>query len=196
MFSPCFPFVCWSSLILILLSRSSATATNRTIDDYYGDSVTGYPPVYSGSWNYGPTCSGCSAHPNATSTFNASWHDATSDPTVSSTNTITLAFNGTSLKVFQAVGTDGCAGTAIWVYGIMLNSMSPSIVTVTNVTFAMDGATSGTFVHTPDPEKETPDYNFTIYSKTGLQNGEHMLVMTMMQDSGPSVLMFDWAIYT
>lgn len=97
MFSPCFPLICWSTLIFILLLQHSyATATNRIIDDYYGDSVTGRLPAYSGSWNYGPTCSGCSAHPNANSTFNASWHDATSNLTIP--NTITLTFNGASLQ--------------------------------------------------------------------------------------------------
>ena len=78
----------------------------------------------------------------------------------------------------------------------MLNSMPPPIVTFTNVSFTMDGVAAGTFVHAPDPEKVSPDYNVTIYSETGLQNAEHTLVITMMQDLNPSVLLFDWAMYT
>lgn len=99
-------------------------------------------------------------------------------------------------NVLHIVGIDRWAGTAIWVYGIMLNSMPPPIVTFTNISFALDGAAAGTFVHAPDPETELPEYNVTIYSKTGLQNGEHMLVMTMIQDPDPSILLFDWAMYT
>ena len=78
----------------------------------------------------------------------------------------------------------------------MLNSLPPPIVTFTNVSFALDGSAAGTYVHAPDPEKEFPDYNVTIYSRTGLEDGEHTLVMTVMQDPDPSVLLFDWAMYT
>ena len=78
----------------------------------------------------------------------------------------------------------------------MLNSMPPSVVALTNISFVMDGVATGTFVHVPDPDKESPDYNVTVYSETGLQQGEHTLVVTMMQDPSPSVLLFDWAMYT
>lgn len=141
----------------------------------------------------------CSTHPgpNVNLTFDASWHDATTNATASSAaNTITLTFNGASWHTLCVVGADSWIGTAIWVYGIMLNSMPPSIITFTNISFNMDGEAAGTFVHAPDPEKESPDYNATIYNETRLQNAEHTLVITMMQDPNPSVLLFDWAMYT
>ncbi|KZT67716.1 hypothetical protein DAEQUDRAFT_766879 [Daedalea quercina L-15889] len=177
-----FPFACWQIFFLFLLCpHISAAATNRTIDDYYGDSVTSLLPVYSNNWNYGPNCSACSVHPAANATFNASWHDAISNvPANSTTHNITLKFTG----------------TAIWVYGIMLNSMPPPIITLTNVSFKLDGATAGTFVHVPSPAQEQLHYNVTIFNRMELENVEHTLVMTVMQDPDPSVLLFDWAEYT
>lgn len=91
---------------------------------------------------------------------------------------------------------DRYAGTAIWVYGIMLNSLPSPTVTLTNVSFTLDGAASGRFVHVPHPKTEELEYNVTIYNKTELENAEHTLVMTVMQDPNPSVLLFDWAMYT
>ncbi|KAH9926222.1 uncharacterized protein B0H18DRAFT_876542 [Fomitopsis serialis] len=174
-------FACWSIILSLLSKRIGATSTNRTIDDYYGDSVTGLLPVYSDNWNYGPTCSVCEAQPAANLTFDASWHDANSNsPSNSTVHTITLSFTG----------------TAIWVYGIMLNSFPSPTVTLTNVSFTLDGAASGRFVHVPHPKTEELEYNVTIYNKTELENAEHTLVMTVMQDPNPSVLLFDWAMYT
>ncbi|TFY56141.1 hypothetical protein EVJ58_g7816 [Rhodofomes roseus] len=180
---PCLLFAYWPFLLSLLSTRISATATNRTIDDYYGDSVTGLLPVYSNNWNYGPTCSVCEAHPEANLTFDASWHDATSNSSSNSTaHNITLTFTG----------------TAIWVYGIMLNALPPPMVVFTNVSFILDGAASGTFVHVPNPAQEEVEYNVTIYNKTELENAEHTLVMTMVpvQDPNTSVLLFDWAMYS
>ena len=55
---------------------------NRTIDDFYGDSVTGALPVYSPSdgWTSGNTCVGCrfnSSIADVNKTFDKTWHDAT-----------------------------------------------------------------------------------------------------------------------
>lgn len=50
--------------------------------------------------------------------------------------------------------------------------------------------------HTPDPSEEQYLYNRTVFSRTDLSNAEHTLVMTAVQGSQPSVLLFDWAVYT
>jgi hypothetical protein len=86
-----------SLLALGLFGSVAATATNRTIDDQTGDAVTGLLPVYSGSWNYGPMCTGCQVQPNGTYAYGRSWHDATagvSPANVTNHPTVTLSFNG------------------------------------------------------------------------------------------------------
>lgn len=83
----------------LLSSRTaSAKIINRTIDDYYGDSVTGLQPVYDqGEWNYGPTCSKCTARPEPADTFMSSWHDSTTSP-ANDIISVTLNFTGRHLR--------------------------------------------------------------------------------------------------
>jgi hypothetical protein len=51
-----------------------AVATNRTIDDNYGDSVTGDLPIYlpRSSWKQGSQCSPCFAKPDRSRAFGQS----------------------------------------------------------------------------------------------------------------------------
>ena len=82
---------------VLLLSSSwiaSAKLVNRTIDDHYGDAVTGFLPVYEGGWNYGPNCSACLARPEPADTFMASWHDSSASPW-NDIVSVTLNFTGT-----------------------------------------------------------------------------------------------------
>jgi hypothetical protein len=50
-------------LVFILLASLSGVlaASNRTIDDEFGDVVTGIQPVYqpASAWNFGPDCTKC-----------------------------------------------------------------------------------------------------------------------------------------
>lgn len=67
-------------LIIVIqqtFSLAFAMRINRTIDDTYGDSITGLQVVYSG-WNTGQLCPGCAVQPDASATFEGSWHDTTS----------------------------------------------------------------------------------------------------------------------
>lgn len=72
----------------------AGTATNRTIDDNYGDSVTGAKPTYSDGWNYGPECTGCLMKPALNETFDRSWHDVTASATDPAPRNVTLTFTG------------------------------------------------------------------------------------------------------
>ncbi|KAH9934657.1 uncharacterized protein B0H18DRAFT_977597 [Fomitopsis serialis] len=85
-----------SSISTFVSSRPIfAAATNRTIDDHYGDSVTGRLPMYeSQGWSYGPACSGCLAQPAADKTFAGTWHDTTTNRPNDVAHTVTLLFNG------------------------------------------------------------------------------------------------------
>ncbi|KAH9842375.1 uncharacterized protein C8Q71DRAFT_698456 [Rhodofomes roseus] len=175
----CTRFVLLTSLLLSQVV--SAGTTNRTIDDTHGDSVTGVLPTYSNNWNYGPNCSFCAIRPDANETFDGTWHDTTSNSTDPTQPSMTLTFDG----------------SAISVYCILVNSASsPDIVTFTNVTFELDGASAGTYNHTADPAANQFEYNVTVFSREELSNETHTLVMNTVQGSSSSVLLFDWAMYT
>ena len=77
-----------------------AGPVNRTIDDYFGDSVTGRQVEYSGYWNVGQTCFGCAIHPDADEAHAGTWHDVTSNyPNTSIADYVTMQFNG-ELKAY------------------------------------------------------------------------------------------------
>ncbi|EPT00117.1 hypothetical protein FOMPIDRAFT_1123161 [Fomitopsis schrenkii] len=151
---------------------------NRTIDDTYGDSITGLQVVYSG-WNTGQLCPGCAVQPDASATFEGSWHDTTSwngDAPPSAT----MRFNG----------------TAVWVYCILVNSGHRGVTIYTNASFELDGALAGTYQHNPDPKEDQYLYNTAVFNKDDLSNTEHTLVITAENGPSPSLLLFDWAMYT
>ncbi|KZT68205.1 hypothetical protein DAEQUDRAFT_712398 [Daedalea quercina L-15889] len=165
-------------LLLIVCRLTLAAVTNRTIDDEYGDSVTGRRPIYDGPWNYGPACPGCFVQPSPKDVFMSSWHDTTTS-LQNDHQTISLLFNG----------------TAVWVYCVVPNYVQ-SATTFVNISFNLDGAPVGTYMHQPDESSDVYSYNVTVYSNTDLANTQHTLVMWAVQGSGPSLLLFDWAEYT
>ncbi|KZT74171.1 hypothetical protein DAEQUDRAFT_761607 [Daedalea quercina L-15889] len=165
---------------LLLSAFVLAAATNRTIDDTYGDSVTGALPSYSESWNIGQECTGCRVQPSPSDVFRGSWHDTTSDNPNTTTHSVTLSFQG----------------TAIWVYCVLVNSGEAYITIYSNMSFELDGSLAGTFSHVPNPDAQQYLYNQTVFGKTGLSNTDHTLVMTAELGSEASVLLFDWAMYT
>ncbi|KZT64252.1 hypothetical protein DAEQUDRAFT_760036 [Daedalea quercina L-15889] len=156
-----------------------AEATNRTIDDEYGDVVTGAKPTYSdSSWNYGPECPGCYVQPVAGETFDQSWHDTTASPTDPAPRNVTISFTG----------------TALWVYGVVPNYV-PYATTFVNISFELDGKVAGTYTHAPSDNVDY-EYNVTLYSNTALANVQHTLVMTPQREPNASYMAFDWAKYT
>lgn len=80
------------SLLFFLVA--TAKPTNRTIDDQWGDSVTGALPVYSANWNYGPDCTVCQVVPSQSMAFENTWHDTTSTIPNTSGHSVTLGFTG------------------------------------------------------------------------------------------------------
>ena len=90
------------------------------------------------------------------------------------------------------------AGTAIWIFCILVNRASTGTTILTNVSFELDGdaATTKPYEHIPDPSRGPYLYNITAFERTGLSIGEHTLVMTAIQGAKPSLLLFDYAVYT
>jgi hypothetical protein len=87
-------------------------------------------------------------------------------------------------------------GTAIWVYGIVPNTIGASDTNM-NVRFVLDDDPRFTdeFLHLPN-SSNVLDYNHELYSRQDLANSEHSLVMTLVPGKEPVVLLFDYAIYT
>ena len=86
------------SLITIYLRPVAAGVVNRTIDDQFGDSVTGILPVYSpakGVWD-NQTCVGCAIKADVTRAFMGTYSAATYNPGLTSMG-ITMQFSGWSL---------------------------------------------------------------------------------------------------
>ncbi|KAI0736641.1 hypothetical protein C8Q72DRAFT_791036 [Fomitopsis betulina] len=72
---------------------SAVLKMNRTIDDYFADSVTGRQVEYTGYWNVGQTCYGCAIHPDANKAYAGTWHDVTSNyPNTSIADYLTIQF--------------------------------------------------------------------------------------------------------
>ncbi|KZT69026.1 hypothetical protein DAEQUDRAFT_765805 [Daedalea quercina L-15889] len=168
-------------LLLVAPQPAPAAVTNRTIDDEFGDSITGRPPYYGSSgWNYGPSCPGCKAQPAPEDVFMGSWHDTTSTtPSDGPAHTVSITFNG----------------TAVWVYCIVPNNI-PHTTTFVNISISLDGEVVGSYAHEADTKSEAYIYNVTVYSNTHLTNTQHVVTLTAMQDPDASMLLFDWAEYT
>ena len=69
-----------STLFLLLFISCYVHGEIRTIDDTYGDSVTGALPTYSDTdcWHQNP-CANCSLKPDASQAHNGTWHDTSSN---------------------------------------------------------------------------------------------------------------------
>lgn len=88
-----FSWVAGSSLCAV----GNAARTNRTIDDTYGDSVTGALPTYTPpvDWTAGQNCSDCLVAPRDLSqVLNGTWHDTSQFYTSDTEHRITVTFSG------------------------------------------------------------------------------------------------------
>lgn len=66
-------------LLNILGEFGLAALVNQTIDDYFGDPITGTFPIYSPAnlWQQGNGCTGCLVQPDVSIPFDGTWHDST-----------------------------------------------------------------------------------------------------------------------
>ncbi|KAI0778899.1 hypothetical protein BD413DRAFT_447284, partial [Trametes elegans] len=168
-----------------------AVFVNRTIDDEHGDSNSGLPPDFEpqSSWAQGSTCTGCIVqhsrnppkHDGATIDtslpFDGTWHDSTYHPGQPE-RTITVKFTG----------------IAVYVFNIVVNSI-PLVTTFTNLTFILDGAHVGNYVHEPDGSSEIL-YDVPVYTNTTLPHTSHTLVISTGPGLNASLVLFDYIIYT
>ncbi|TFK55643.1 hypothetical protein OE88DRAFT_643167 [Heliocybe sulcata] len=174
----------YSIFSLSLLHRcllARATITNRTIDDQYGDEVSGLQPNYSpaAAWNQGSSCTGCSIHADSGQAYRGTWHDSTHTPGDPEPRVVQLSFNG----------------TAIYAYCILANYIQYT-TTLTNLTFRLDGMSVGkNYVHVPTTSTSF-QYNVPVYANDSIPNGEHTLEIEATGDTNSSLVLFDYATYT
>ncbi|KAJ6476356.1 hypothetical protein C8R45DRAFT_833857 [Mycena sanguinolenta] len=159
------------------MSGCISALLNRTIDDLYGDSVTGSLPTYGPSisgWNVDNNCTSCHGQPDAAQMVDHSWHDTTvkGQPT----HTVSLL---------------PCR-TAIYFFGMVPNTL-PKTTTLVNLIFSLDGALVGTYTHKPDSTTSTFLYSVPMLALADLSNTAHTLVA---QAQSSSLLIFDYAMYT
>ena len=180
-----------------------ANLVNITIDDQFGDAVTGAIPGYlptPGNWSIGQNCPGCFAQPDASLAFRGTWHDTTwdSDGYRGAKRTLNLTFSGECIYIAMICSTCNVRlsiGSAIYVFFILANSI-PNTTTITNLSIVFDDGNPEYYTHTPSNSTDY-QYNQLVYSNSQLSDsgGQHELLMSTIGING-SLILFDYAIRT
>ncbi|OJT04529.1 hypothetical protein TRAPUB_4799 [Trametes pubescens] len=175
----------------------SAALVNRTIDDLYGDSSTGFIPTYlppGNAWKNGSTCTICNIYPaylghypatsgggvavDISQVFDTTWHDALFHPGQQPPSFI-VRFSGQAVYVFNTIA-----------------NVVAKTTTATNLVFTLDGAAVGYYEHIPDPNGPELIYQVPVYVNESLRDGNHTLVVSAQNTTTQSVILFDYIIYT
>ncbi|KAJ8503619.1 hypothetical protein ONZ45_g10713 [Pleurotus djamor] len=147
---------------------------NVTIDDEYGDLLTGALPSYeqADAWHQGNSCLPCAAKLNSSKTFMQTWHDNTSN----GGKLVSMTFNFT--------------GTALYVYCVI----PPH--SVAGYSFRINNTLVGQYTRQTD-EISAYEYQTLVFAKTDLPQGHH--TFQFRNGRGPSIsslALFDYAVYT
>ncbi|OCH96619.1 hypothetical protein OBBRIDRAFT_718250 [Obba rivulosa] len=181
------PAVALIRLLLSLLFITAISADqNVTVDDTFGDPITGeqfvYKPASGGSipaWNVGQDCPGCFAQPDPDQTYLHTWHDGTT---------------GIMTPMSASINFEG---TALYVYCILVHSAVDSYFTTnTNLSFSIDGEVVGSFLdNSPVPagSNSTYNYNVLVYSIDNLPHAQHSFTLT---NGNLSLALLDKVVYT
>ncbi|KAM5539939.1 hypothetical protein V8D89_006442 [Ganoderma adspersum] len=169
-------------LVFALLGHGTCSMVNRTIDDKYGDEVTGQVPLYTPSkgWAEGSNCNGCgisvSGGVDPHGPFNGTWHDTTVHPHDPS-HTIALNFTG----------------SAVYVFNMIANRVN-HVSTETHITFFIDDEKVGQYDHTSDNTTEF-HYQVPVYTNISMPYKEHSLKI-VADGTQLSLVLFDYVKYT
>ncbi|KZV96328.1 hypothetical protein EXIGLDRAFT_733472 [Exidia glandulosa HHB12029] len=173
--------------LLPLVTVTTASIQNITIDDANGDEVTGEVPSYYGNgWNArsaSTPCTGCVSQPDGQLFWNHTWHDQSAAYSPDASPPIPSNFS------FRF------SGKSVWIYCTLPGS---DIKASTRLQFYLDNNAEpdSTFDYVP-PDGSTYAYNQAVYGTTSLLDGEHtMLVSNLVsQESLWTLLLFDYAVY-
>lgn len=171
-------------LYLCALLPVALSAENRTIDDSFGDSATGFKPEFtpSSSWNTGE-CAGCAIKPDAARAFGGTWTEATHRGGPENPLTIRMRFRGTAIYVYFILADFEQSGEA-------------TIDTRTDCTFHLDSTTPEPYLFASERTGSRDLlYNQLAFSRTGLADEDHVLEI-VAAGVERSYINFDYAIYT
>ncbi|KAF9030411.1 hypothetical protein BDP27DRAFT_1246162 [Rhodocollybia butyracea] len=164
--------------------RVRPQAVNRSIDDGFGDSVTGQKPVFlpitPGVWA-NQSCTSCAIQPPTSDAFDNTYTAATYHPAL---DNISITFDFT--------------GTAVYIFFILVNRPANQVTATTAVNFTLDGSLIGNFNHSPN--STLPEFQFNAnalaFSTTGLKNASHRMVISASSPRESIFVNFDYALYT
>ncbi|KAF9073937.1 hypothetical protein BDP27DRAFT_1214922 [Rhodocollybia butyracea] len=174
-----------------VVSSQSQAAVNHSIDDGFGDSVTGQKPVFfpMDGWDVwkNETCppSICFLLPPTSSAFDKTYTQTTAHSGGFGPITITFDFTGIALYIFF----------------ILSNNNTGGIISGTSANFTLDGSLVGSFTHEPNPDTLEFQFNVLAFSTTDIENITHeMMIISSALGNDPSaesfLLIFDYALYT
>lgn len=195
--APCTKLCLLSLSLPFAVSVVLGKLVNVTVDDQFGDSLSGTIPTYTpaSKWATGPQCTACSAQPDPSRAFNGTWHDSTNqlrDPS----SVITYNFTGKSCNIVQkAPVTKASTGTAVYAFFILANQYSLYGTSYTSLSFMLDDQYEGPFNHQPDQVSQYY-YNVSMFAKADLDNKEHTIVIYNTAASQASLILFDYLVYT
>ncbi|EDR13621.1 uncharacterized protein LACBIDRAFT_322690 [Laccaria bicolor S238N-H82] len=167
-------------LLNILGQFGLAALVNQTIDDYFGDPISGTFPIYSPAnmWQQGNGCTTCLVRPDVSIPFDGTWHDSTF-LIGGATRSVSITFTGSAVYAF-------------FITAPLIPGVGSSLIE-THLNITLDGNLSGNFDSTPSGSNY--GYNQLVYGNASLNYGKHTLVIS---SGGPSrsILEFDYVIYT
>lgn len=193
-------------ILSFIISRSFpfafAALQNITIDDTYGDPVTGAQFSYSpaNQWSAQPGCSDCEAQPNANDAYNHTWHDTSFLPTESPAPlNASITFTGNNVptnELFLDIDFFTLfTGSAVYVYCIVSHS-SANPDGYTDLRFMIDGEIDGPFIMSPNG-MDTYTYNYAVYTNDQLSMAEHTLtIINGDMSRSKSLILLDYVVYT
>lgn len=83
-------------------------------------------------------------------------------------------------------------GSAVYVFGMQLDSPNGTPIKDNSLDFVLDGQLSGHYAHTPR-DGDDYKYNVQFYATSDLNHGSHNLSISL---HGTSMVFFDYIIYT
>ncbi|KIP04305.1 hypothetical protein PHLGIDRAFT_201552 [Phlebiopsis gigantea 11061_1 CR5-6] len=175
----------WAALPAFLSAYAHAQLSNHTVDDGGADSFTGAMISYSNytEWNFGPRCVACIAHLDPEKVHNHTWHDATYD---GSEDIFSLPQNAT----FKFTG------SALYVYGVISNTVDITGTSNTGISFFIDNESVGQFSHFSDGSNAYK-YHVLLYANTSLPHKEHCFKLQNGHIGGSaSLILLDYIIYS
>lgn len=171
------PFSCRLPHVLLFFPSVFAALVTVTVDDTNGGQIS-YNP--SGDWSFGPSCTNCLAHPDASQAFDGTWRDTTYVPSIGTVLTAELSFTG----------------SAVSVYGILGHGPTFS---ATDLHFFIDNQEVAQYSQTIDNGNNNDfDYNVLLFSTNSLSNSPHTLTIQNGHNGGTqmSLILLDRIVYS